>query len=139
MGIQTQKQADGSVHLSQPQLIDTIIKDLHLQPGSNPKLTPTVTTSLLHKDTDSPDMPPDFHYQRVIGKLNFMDQSTRPDISISVHQCARFSESPKKNHAKAVKRIDRYLLATRDIGLVIQPNQDWHFDCWVDANFAGNW
>ena len=22
---------------------------------------------------------------------------------------------------------------------MIQPNKDWHFDCWVDADFAGNW
>ena len=40
---------------------------------------------------------------------------------------------------EAVKRIGRYLLATRDKGLVIRPSTDWHFDCWVDADFAGNW
>ena len=139
LGIQIQRQADGSIHLSQPQLIDSIIKDLHLQPGSNPKSTPAVTSMLLHKDTDGPDMQPDFHYRSVIGKLNFLEKSTRPDISVSVHQCARFSESPKKSHAEAVKRIGRYLLATRDKGLMIHPNKDWHFDCWVDGDFAGNW
>ena len=125
--------------MSQPQLIDSIIKDLHLQPGSNPKSTPAVTTTLLHKDTDGPDIQPEFHYHRVIGKLNFLEKSTRPDISVSVHQCTRFSESPKKSHAEAVKRIGRYLLATRDKGLMIHSNKDWHFDCWVDADFAGNW
>ena len=139
LGIQIQKQADGSIHLSQPQLIDSIIKGLHLQLGSNPKSTPMVTTTLLHKDADGPDMTPEFHYRSVIDKLNFMEKSTRPDISVSVHQCARFSESPKKSHAEAVKHIGRYLLATRDKGLMIQPNKDWHFDCWVDADFAGNW
>ena len=30
LGIQIKRQADGSIHLSQPQLIDSIIKDLHL-------------------------------------------------------------------------------------------------------------
>ena len=139
LGIQIKKRDDGSVHLSQPQLIDSIIKDLHLQPSSNPKSTPAVTSTLLHKDTDGPDMVPEFHYRSVIGKLNFLEKSTRPDISVSVHQCARFSESPKRSHAEAVKRIGRYLLATRDKGLVIHPNTDWHFDCWVDADFAGNW
>ena len=84
-------------------------------------------------------MQPEFHYCSVIGKLNFLEKSTRPDISVSIHQCARFSESPKKSHAEAVKRIGRYLLATRDKGLMIHPNEDWHFDCWVDADFAGNW
>ena len=37
LGIQIKRQPDGSVHLSQPQLIDSIIKDLHLQANSNPK------------------------------------------------------------------------------------------------------
>ena len=37
------------------------------------------------------------------------------------------------------ERIGRYLLATRDKGLIIRPNTDWHFECWVDADFAGNW
>ena len=138
-GIQVQKQDDGAFRLSQPELIDSIIKDLHLQPESNPKSMPAVTTTLLHKDTDGPDMSPDFHYHSVIGKLNFLEKSMRLDISISIHQCARFSESPKKSHAEAVKCIGRYLLASQDKGLIICPNQQWHFDCWVDADFAGNW
>ena len=139
LGIRIKKNKDGSIHLSQPQLIDSFIQDLHLQPGSNSKSTPSVTSTLLHKDTDGPDMQPEFHYRSVIGKLNFLEKSTRPDISVSVHQCARFSEAPKKSHAEAVKWIGRYLLATRDKGMVIHPNKSRQFDCWVDADFAGNW
>ena len=139
LGFQVQKQDDGSILLTQPQLIDSIIKDLHLQASSNGKKTPSVTTSLLHKDSDGPEMTPDFHYRSVISKLNFLEKSTRPNISISVHQCARFSENPRKSHAKAVKRISRYLLHTRDKGLIIRPSDIWQFDCWVDADFAGNW
>ena len=37
LGIQVQKQDDGSILLTQPQLIDSIIKDLHLQSSSNGK------------------------------------------------------------------------------------------------------
>ena len=54
-------------------------------------------------------------------------------------QCARFSEQPKRCHAEAIKRIGRYLLATRDKGLIIRPNEQRLFECWVDADFAGNW
>ena len=63
LGIRIKKKRDGSIHLSQPQLIDSIIQDLHLQPGSNSKPTPSVTSTLLHKDTDGPDMQPEFHYR----------------------------------------------------------------------------
>ena len=139
LGIQVQKKDDGSIVLTQPHLIDSIIQDLHLQSGSNPKSTPSITTKLLHKDANGTEMTPDFHYRSVIGKLNFLEKSTRPDISVSVHQCARFTEHPKQSHAEAVKRIGWYLLGTRDQGLIICPNTPWHFDCWVDADYAGNW
>ena len=96
LGIQVQKQEDGSILLTQPQLIDSIIKDLHLQSGSNRKKTPSVTTSLLHKDTDGPEMTPDFHYRSVIGKLNFLEKSTRPDISITYISAHVFRSTPKR-------------------------------------------
>ena len=139
LGIQVQKRDDGSIVSTQPHLIDSIIQDLHLQSGSNPKSTPSITTKLLHKDADGAEMTPDFHYRSVIGKLNFLEKSTRPDISVSVHQCARFTKHLKRGHAEAVKRIGQYLLGTRDQGLIMRPNTPWHFDCWVDADYAGNW
>ena len=139
LGIQIQKRDDGSIILTQPQLIDSITQDLHLQSRSNPKNMPSITTKLLHKDTDGPDMTPDFHYCSVIGKLNFLEKLTRPDISVSVHQCAQFTEQLKRSHAEGVKQNGRYLLGTRGKGLIIHPKSLWHFDCWVDANYAGNW
>ena len=123
LGIQVQKFHDGTIQLTQLQLINSIIKNLHLQSGPNTKKTPVIPNNLLHKDTDGPDMTPEFHYCSVIGKINFLGENTRPDISVSVHQCARFSERPKRCHAEAVKRIGRYLLATRDKGLLIRPNE----------------
>ena len=39
----------------------------------------------------------------------------------------------------AVKRIVRYLIATRDRGLTFKPSTDWKLDCYVDADFCGLW
>jgi hypothetical protein len=55
-----------------------------------------------------------------------------------VHQCVRFSADPKASHATVVKRIGKYLLATKDKGLILNPREH-SFDCWVDTNFIGNW
>jgi hypothetical protein len=74
----------------------------------------------------------------VIGKLNFIEKSTRMDLSYSVHQCARFCVEPKESHSEAVKRIGRYLVGTKDKGLILDPKSD-SFDCFVDADFVGNW
>ena len=70
LGIQIQKLDDGSIVLTQPQLIDSIIQDLHLQSCSNPKTTLAITSKVLHKDAKGTDMTPEFHYHSVIGKLN---------------------------------------------------------------------
>ena len=113
LGIQVQKQEDGSILLMQPQLIDSIIKDLHLQSSSNGKKTPSVMTSLLHTDADGPKMTPDFHYRSVIGKLNFLEKSKRPDISISVHQCTRFLENQKRRSSKVNRTIPLVLQRQR--------------------------
>ena len=48
-------------------------------------------------------------------------------------------ENPKKSHAKAVKRIGRYLLGTQDRGIIINPDPTLSFECFVDASFAGEW
>ncbi|KAL7575492.1 hypothetical protein ACA910_020078 [Epithemia clementina (nom. ined.)] len=40
---------------------------------------------------------------------------------------------------EAVKLIGRYLLGTRNKGIVLQPDGSKSFECWADADFAGNW
>jgi hypothetical protein len=60
------------------------------------------------------------------------------DISYAVHQCARFAAEPKQSHAQAVNYIGRYLLGTRDEGIILNP-KDHSMDVWVDADFCGNW
>ena len=93
-------------------LIDAIMKDLHLQENTKEKSTPALSSQILHPDVDGEDMGEDFHYRSVIGNLNFLEKSTRIDISYSVHQCAHFSENPKKSHASTVKNIGCYLKGT---------------------------
>ena len=58
---------------------------------------------------------------------------------MSVHQCARFQDNPKKSHIQAVRAIGHYLIGTRDKGVVMKPDNTKSFECWADADFAGNW
>jgi Reverse transcriptase (RNA-dependent DNA polymerase) len=80
---------DNTVTLSQPKLIQTILDDLGLKEYSNILPIPAPSTRILHAHVDSQPDKEDWHYRSIIGKLNFLAQSTRPDISYAVHQCAR--------------------------------------------------
>ena len=101
--------------------------------------TPSLSTIPLHKDANGQPMTNEFNYRSVIGKLNFLEKSTRPDIAYAVHQCARFSADQKQSHADAVKRIGRYLKGTPSVGITLRPDTQQSFQCWVDADFSGNW
>jgi hypothetical protein len=80
-----------------------------------------------------------WNYRSIIGKLNFLAQNTRPDISFTVHQCTHFCSNPTALHKLAIKRIVRYLLYTKDKGLILHPTRDFTLDMYVDADFAGLW
>ena len=137
LGIQVTRGKDRTITLNQPQLIDSILKDMKFQSNMKEKDTPALSLVILQKDKQGKPFNNDFHYRRVIGKLNFLEKSTRPDISYAVHQCARFCEHPKQSHGEAVHRLCRYLKATRDKGIICNPDNDKSYECWVDADFAG--
>jgi hypothetical protein len=125
------------ITMSQPGLIESILQDLQLPSGSKPKDTPAL--GILHPDKVGHSRREPWNYRSVIGKLNFLAQNTRPDISFAVHQCAPFSSQPTLLHELAVKRIGRYLIVTHDRGLILQPRKDFKLDMYVDADFAGMW
>jgi len=123
LGIQVKRHMDGSMTLTQPQLIDSILKDMHLdKDNSTGRRLPALSSVLIHKDNNGKDFAGNFHYHSIIGK-HYLEKSTRPDIAYAVHQCARFSSQPKQSHGEAVKYICRYLKATKDKGLIIRTQE----------------
>ena len=55
-----------------------------------------------------------------------------------VHQCAQFSEDPRKPHGKTVKRMGVYFKGTEKMGIYIHP-RDSDVKVWADSDFSGNW
>jgi hypothetical protein len=92
LGVKIERnEKDGTIRFYQPDLIESIIKDVGLQSNNNSRVTPAVVNKILHKFKGSPDHQEDWHYRSVIGKLNYLEKCTRPDIAYAVHRCARFS------------------------------------------------
>jgi hypothetical protein len=147
LGIKIERKPDGTLEWTQPTLTQSILKDLKLdreeikgkQNKPNIKSVPANTSVPLTDHRESPDHnTKDFEYRHVIGKLLYLEKSTRSDISCAVHQCARHCANPKIQHTAVVKRIGRYLLGTKDKGLIMKPNQEG-MECWVDAAHASEW
>jgi len=126
---------DDSLELTQRGLIDRIIEAMGLQ-NANAKYIPAIEA--LGKSKDKALFNERFSYRSVIGMLMYLGNTTRPDISFAVNQCAQFSHDPRETNSTALKRIGCYLKATRDKGIIWKKGTGIPtLDCWVDADFAG--
>jgi hypothetical protein len=138
LGIDIKRHPDGKLEMVQPGLIWKIVADCGLQETSHTHNTPS-ETKILQRDPNGPPREHSWNYRSIVGMLTYLSVTTRPDIAYAVHQCARFSACPKCSHELAIHRIVRYLKGTADKGYFLQPSSTKSLDCYVDADFAGNW
>ena len=127
-------------HLTQPSLIKSVLEDPRLD-GKKVKTkdVPMATSKLMGRHKDAESFDGHFNYWWVAGKLNFLEQSTRGDISYATHMCARFCSAPKFQHGEAVKWLGRYLKGTADKGLIMHPDLSKGMEVHPDADYAGAW
>jgi hypothetical protein len=87
-------------------------------------------------------------YMEMVGSLLYLGYHSRPDIAHACSQLGGVLKNPGPVHLVAAKRVIRYLIGTRDLGLLYRA-QPWHgpgFDhpiCaseavgYTDADWAG--
>ena len=122
-------------HMTQSGLINRILFDLNLRFSKSSCDTPAPEILGPHKDSAPFDE--DWNYHSILGKSMYLSSNTRGELAFANHQCDRFSQDPRVPHSVALKRIGRYLLGTRDKGMIIKPTKDLTLDCYADADYAG--
>ena len=105
-----------------------------MKSAKNPAMKPP-----LHKDSNRPVRKHNWHYQSMIGMLKYLEKSTCPELVYAAHQCEHFCEKPRLSHKRAVHKIVCYLIGTKERGFIFTPDKNYGIECFVDADFAGNW
>jgi len=77
-----QDTSNHTISMMQPGLIDYIL---------NTKFTPS--DAILYPDVSGQPRQDTWHYRSIIGKLNFLAQNTRPDISYRTSMCMFYQQS----------------------------------------------
>ncbi len=131
----TKNSANGTLTLTQKGLIQKI-KEATGMSDSNYNWTPA-SQAALGIDPNGPPMEESWSYHSIVGILLYLSTNTRPDIAFAVSQVDRFSHSPKKSHASAVKTLVRYLHRMSEMGMIVKPTGTLDLNCYVDADFAG--
>ena len=79
-----------------------------------------------------------FDYTNLVGCLNYLACSSRPDIAFAANCLSPFVENPGEKHWKAGKRFLRYLKCFKSKSLVFRRGGKLTLECFSDADWAGN-
>ena len=137
--ISKSKHIEGAIELLQVGLIDRILAVLGLDKDNTHIRMEPASPTPIGKEEDSAPRKENWSYASVIGMLLYLSSNSRPDIAFAVHQAAKFSHCARLPHKIAIKRIGRYLKATRDKGLIMNPSENLILEFYADADFAGLW
>ena len=97
LGINITRLDDERYELLQPFLIqiitDYIKTDYPTKINGNHSVTP-VGKPLLHKELEGKERKYNWNYCTIVGMTGYLQGGTRPEISMTNHQCARFLNKP---------------------------------------------
>ena len=121
LGIEIKHLGPQAFEISQPFLIDRMVIFLGLKSEEceihcSDKFIPA-PPQLLNKYLNGKPKEQSWNYRTVVGMLSYLQGHTRPDISVPVHQQARFSNDPKLVHNQAITQIGGYFLRTKEKGI----------------------
>ncbi|KAL7478001.1 hypothetical protein ACHAW6_005008 [Cyclotella cf. meneghiniana] len=138
VGVNIKRHCDGTYKFTQRALINSIIDDVDID-NSYTKPVPAKVSLQLPAFCDSPKFDGNFNYHPAMVKLNYIGLTTRPNILYVVHQAAKNSADPRLDHGEAIVYLVKYLKAIHHIGLRFKPDVSKGFQCYCNADFAGNW
>lgn len=136
LGIQVEREEDGSFLLSQRQKIHELVEHMQMQ-DAHPVATP-MATDFLKNQQDSKQLPDNNDYRSAIGKLLYLVTTCRPDLANAVGILSRKVNSPTEHDWAGVKRVVRYLKGTMNCKLRLPAVKDPKLVGYTDADWAGD-
>ena len=121
LGVKLERQGNETLKSSQLLVIQQILEEMGFNHHTKGRATPALSSKIFSRDCEGNQKITSWNYRSILGKLNYLEKSTRPNIAYAVHQCARFAVSPKETHVLAMLCIGRYLHATKEKGLIYSP------------------
>ena len=88
---------------------------------------------------DDLDLPLDtkvFNYPSLVGKLLYVSNCTRPDITVSVNHLSRYMSAPTARHWEQAKRILRYLKGTAEFCITFSGDISSDLLMWQDSSYG---
>jgi hypothetical protein len=91
LGVKIERKTDGTIHLTQPSLIDSFLECLQLKEDrGKAKNTPAASSCILGAHKESLSHNRSFDYRQVVGKMLYLKKSPRHRICCTPMRSLRF-------------------------------------------------
>jgi hypothetical protein len=132
-----------SVILSQAAHIDNLLKKFEGKSNMFAPLSLPMKEGLHLFKSGSSDKPcspildtSKYPYRSLVGALNYLACSTRPDIAYSVNKLSKFLNEPRVEHWDVGINLLRYLKYTKNTGLKLGGGNEEGALCFCDASYG---
>jgi hypothetical protein len=98
LGVKVSRPDADTMVLTQPHLIQQILDVVGMKSNTKVKDKAAPSTTILCHYLNGEPFDKKWEHRSIVGKLNFLEKSARPEITYAVHQCIRFSSNPKNLH-----------------------------------------
>ena len=109
-------QIEDAITISQKVYIESILERKGLS-GINSVATPLDPNIKLEPNPDGNEGNRSNSFARLLGELQFLANSTRPDTAFAMNRLAAYTANLSLQHVTALKRILRYLAGTKNLGI----------------------
>jgi hypothetical protein len=134
IGLQIERdRSKKTMKIHQNKYIEQIINRFNMT-QANPSLIPADPGIHLVAGKDEVNFP----YREAVGMLIYLSTVSRPDISFAIGVLSRFVNNFDSTHCKAVKKVIRYLISTKELGIQYSYNGDDELLGYCDADYDGD-
>ena len=124
-----------TLHVTQKQYIIDILETFGMT-DCKPVATPMAAKPTADDNLDDALDTKVFKYARLVGKLMYLANCTRPDIAAAVSHLSRYMSKPTRRHWEQGKRVLRYLKGTMDYGITYDSSSSPFPTAWQDASYG---
>jgi len=139
LGIEIEREEDGSISICQRTYIDTILKRFGQQDAKSAKTPLDHQVDLANTNCED-KLANRKEYLSIVGSLMYAALGTRPDIAFSVTALSRYNVQPLEMHLTAARRVLRYLKTTSELRIHYRRLPNTHISVvgFTDSDWAGN-
>ncbi|GIL81147.1 hypothetical protein Vretimale_12737 [Volvox reticuliferus] len=139
LGMEVGRRENGDITLSQAGYVERIMNVNGLGSVKPRGLPIAVGTRVTPATEDAAELLGDpTPYRALVGELNYLAVSTRPDLAFALSVLSRFMAKPTKAAMGMAKGVLRYVAGTRNLGLVFRRRPEEDIDGYSDSDWAGD-